>query len=486
MRPAGFAFVVGCLLSLLPWPARAQVVGEPPSPSGAVAARRACEIALDSERDGKGAKIDSRASCHRALMLGGQSEDMRNEAASMLAARRNVTLDDLAISTLLADAIIRKDPTEPWGYLARCDVARRIGSADVLETCLRDLRRIAPQHPATLKELARPALPVSPWLWATRALLALVIVGTLVHAARRRLARRGPARSGLAVAVVAIVLAVAASWAVAAPARAGGHVGPDGDLSRFKIDDANPESSVPGDEQRAKGPLQFGYFIQDLTVRAEAAAKKGDHAAAARYYAALAKAAPDVALPTRRLCVELQAAGNVGDAIKACRSALTRGGSVVGDFTRFVSLVLTQPDPLPAGEKDELAAVLKHLESNASVGAQLPMLRCEVALRFRDTTTLEACTNELGRVAPNDPKTISFQWAVALDHHDSDAAARFIDRAKGLGMAKEGVATMERATSDMHRRRVGRLVLLFAGVVALMFAVVRALRRLAARRRVTA
>ena len=74
-------------------------------------------------------KASSRLPCHSALLYGAQSEDLRNEVASLLAPARNVSLDDLAAASMLADAALRKDASQPWGYLARCDIARRIGSA---------------------------------------------------------------------------------------------------------------------------------------------------------------------------------------------------------------------------------------------------------------------------------------------------------------------------------------------------------------------
>jgi hypothetical protein len=466
-RPIAAAVAGVCLALVRPAVAAA--------PRDAVAARGACEAALVLEA--RGQKIDSREPCHSALLLGGQSEDMRNEAASMLAAYRTATLDDLAVASLLADGAVRKDPTEPWGYLARCDIARRIGSADVLKSCLRDLRRLAPNHPETLRALAAPAARLSAWIWMVRTLLALGLLGTLVHVASQALRRsRRARRSTVVKPVVAFVLVL---WSLVG----GGGIraalaeqearGPQGDLSSFKIDDANPEASVPSVEARNKGPLQFGYFIQDLTARAETATTKGDHAAAARYYRALAKAAPDVAIAPRKLCASLQAAGDLSGAVKACRTALTRGGSTAGDFTRFVSLVVAQSGPLPRGEKEELDAVLRHLDGKAALGAALPMLRCEVALRFHDTPALEACTADLARLAPNDTKTVSYQWALAIDRRDREGALRLIDRARGLGVPEEGVITMQRATRDMNRRRLGRFVGFGLAAIVLVWLVLR-------------
>jgi hypothetical protein len=118
-------------------------------------------------------------------------------------------------------------------------------------------------------------------------------------------------------------------------------------LSDLKIDDADPEASVPGPEEAAREPLQYGYLLQDLAGKGEAASKRGNHAAAARYYAALAKAAPTVAFPPRQMCVELEAAGDIPKAIQACRSAVARLGSTAGDYSHFVSLVVNSKGPLP-------------------------------------------------------------------------------------------------------------------------------------------
>src|SRR4051812_45708366 len=67
-----------------------------------------------------------------------------------------------------------------------------------------------------------------------------------------------------------------------------------GDLSAIgAIDEEHPERSVPTPEQALKNPLEMGYLVMDLVARAEAASQRGDHAAAVRYYAAIAKAVPE-------------------------------------------------------------------------------------------------------------------------------------------------------------------------------------------------
>ncbi len=448
-----------------------------PGRSVALTSREACEAALALEEAGK-PTTSSQGPCHTALRTAGQPEDLRNEVASMMSPAVHPSLDDVAVGTLMADAAVRKDTRQPWGYIARCDIARRMGNADTLKGCLDDLRRVAPQHPATKWALAVSTERASFWIWALRVILLVVVAGTVVHAAVGTLRRRRGTAAPLAAA--ALLGAFVLSGLGGGPARASGL--PKDHLSDFAIDDANPEASVPDPEVQVKKPLEFGYFIQDLGAKAEKAVKAGDHAAAARYYGALAKAAPTVAYGPRKMCDELEAAGDLAQAIKACRTTLTRTGAMAGDFTHFVSLVLASKGPLIPEERSELEAVIAHLQHEAQLGALPTMLRCEVDLRFQDFAALEACTAELGKRAPQDPKTISLQWAVALHKNDRGEALALIDRARSVGMKGDGLARMERATRVMTMRRAAFFATLLAALLGVAFAAVR-LRREAARRR---
>ena len=258
---------------------------------------------------------------------------------------------------------------------------------------------------------------------------------------------------------------------------------PKEDLSHFKVDDADPEASVPTVEEQSKQPLEFGYFLQDLAARAERAGKAKDHAAEARYYRALTKAAPASAVGPRRLCDALEASGDLTNAIIACRTTLTRDGTQAGDYIHFVKLVLRTTTPLVPGERKELDAVIAHLAHEADLGALPTMLSCDVALRFNDRPALESCTAESARKAPKDPKTISLQWALAVQNHDRGAALGLIDRAREVGMSPDGLAMMERATRAMTLHRLGRMAAV-AAIVALGGALLLAgLRRAAANRR---
>ena len=335
--------------------------------------RGACKAALALESTGEKA-AGSRGPCHLALRLGGAPEDERNEVASLMSPAATPSLDDLAVSALLVDAAERQAVDQPWAYLARCDIARRMGSADTLAACLADLQRVAPHHPETMRALAQRATGTSRTIWLARALLLLGLLATVVHAASR--ARR-PGRRRERVAAPTLASAIVACLvqsSVGTGAARASQANPKEHLSHFAVDDADPEASVPSLEEQHSQPLEFGYFLQDLAAKAERATKAGDHPAEARYYRALATAAPNSAFAPRRLCGALEAAGDLANAVVACRTALTRDGSTSGDYIHFVKVVLKTTTPLPPGERQELDAVIAHLAHETDLGALPTML----------------------------------------------------------------------------------------------------------------
>ena len=476
------ALLVICSFGLMGW-RKASATDAHTNLDDLASLRDACVASLALEMGGS-RPATSREPCHRALRLGGTPEDERNEVASLMSPAATPSLDDLAISALLVDAAERQAVDQPWGYLARCDIARRMGSADTLAACLADLQRVAPHHPATMRALAQGAGGSSRGIWIARALLLIGLLGTALHAAYH--ARRADRRGGrIAATTLAGMLAIACllqSPLGGGVARAAQAVARE-QLSHFAIDNADPEASIPTLEAQRNQPLEFGYFLQDLAAKAERAAKAGDHAAEARYDRALTGAAPATAFGPRQLCGALEAAGDLANAIVACRTTLTRDGATSGDYIRFVKLVLTTNTPLLPGERQELDAVIAHLAHETQLGALPTMLSCDVALRFNDRPALEACTAELARRAPEDPKTVSLQWALALQNQDRGAALGLIDRARARGMSPDGLATMEKATRAMTLRRLGRLAAV-AAIAALAAALLLVgLRRVATNRR---
>jgi hypothetical protein len=473
---AGAAFARGDLAAAAVLYGRARGA----APKDVAPARGACRVALRQRRE-----AEARVFCQRAFMLGGIPEDLRNVVAATMGVATPPATTELVSASLLADAAVRQAPAEPWGYLARCDIARRLGRRDALHACMADLQRVAPQHAATRQLFATVSQRAPLWAWLGRFALLVALAATLGHAVLRRLRARG--RRGGAVSMGAAAAAVAALAAVAlgsAAARAEPQPGSDR-LSNYPIDERHPEASIPSPAEQSKNPLEFGYLLQDMLAKAAEAAQSRDWRAAARYYDALIKAVPGRSYAYGKACEAYQALDERDKALVRCREALVHEGVTINDFSHYVTLVLAQKQPLNDGQRKELGVVVDHLARQpeaASVAAH--RLRCDVAVRLRDVPALEQCTKALAAATPaTDPLTISFQWALAVEKNDHAQAWRLIDRARRAGMKKDGVARMEQMTARSVRGRSLRLAFLALGATILCALAAVGMRRLAASRR---
>jgi tetratricopeptide (TPR) repeat protein len=245
----------------------------------------------------------------------------------------------------------------------------------------------------------------------------------------------------------------------------------DGQLSRkFRIDEDSPEASVPSLEEANKNPLETGYLLQDLIVRGEAAKAQKDFAAMIRYYRAVARAVPERSKGWGKLCEAYQLSNDRDKALGACRYAVERDGSELQDFVRFVELTLQQPGPLAEAQRQEMGKVLAHLQTAGADGLVLEHLRCEVAVKTADLPLLETCTRGLARLAPDDPKTIVFQWNLAMQRRRGTEAERLLERAKDFGVPKDNVALMVEVTERLTGRGSRQRLLWSAAAAALALA----------------
>ncbi|HEX3697654.1 MAG TPA: hypothetical protein VH374_19940 [Polyangia bacterium] len=216
---------------------------------------------------------------------------------------------------------------------------------------------------------------------------------------------------------------------------------------QFALNEADPVSSVPSEENRNAHPLQFGYFLQDLLDHGQVAVKAGNTTAALRYYQAVSKAVPDRAVGFSRLGQLLEKTNQPAAAIVACRTAIGLLGVTVDDYTRFVRLVVGAPGALAPHDAVDVKAVIAHLRAQSEVNKTLPdELQCELATRQGDTASLETCTAALAAAAPNDARTISYQWALAIQKGDSGEARQIIRKAIDSGMAPGAVKLMTEQT----------------------------------------
>jgi tetratricopeptide (TPR) repeat protein len=407
------------------------------APRSPLPARGICRLTLAL---GIGTSEERRAAgeaCTRALFLGGTPEDIRDKVAALIDGEPLPTMDDLVAASLAADGASRTGPGQPWGPAARGDLALRLGDRGLLDAAIAELQRIAPDHPETRRLSALVAALPPRWAWVGRLAVMLLFALTIAHAVRVRLRRHRRVALTVVTALAAILVARSATAAVV-------------------IDDAHPERSVPTPAQQISDPLRFADLLMDLGARAEAATARGDHAAAARYYAALAKAVPERSYAFGKLCDALEASGKRLEAIAACGAALSRQGAIAGDFTHFVKLLLAKDGPLTSAERKQADAAAVALEREPRAELIAARVRCNVATHEHELQALEACTAKLVADAPSDPSTIGFQWALALERNDRAGADVLAARAVAAGLDDGTVARLRRATTGTRALRAAR------------------------------
>ena len=421
------------------------------APRSPIPPRGICRLALALGMKTSEQRRAAVEACHQALLLGGTPEDIGNKVSSLIDGDPLPTMEDLVSASVAAEGAVRVGPTQPWGAAARGDLALRLRDRALLDAAVAELRQIAPDHPATRRLMALAAPSPGRWVWAARLAVVFLFIFTFVHALRGRLPRwrrAGPAGpAGLSVlAVVTLLLVVSPAGAVEVPA-------PEGAAS---IDDAHPELSVPSPAQQMQDPLGFANVLMELGARADAATTRRDFAAAARYYAALAKAVPERSYALSKECQALEAAGRHAEAIDACGRALSRQGTTAGDFTQFVRLLLAKSAPLTPKERQQAEAAIAALDREPRAALIAARVRCNVATHEHDLAALEACTGKLVAAAPSDPSTLGFEWALALEKNDQAGAEHLASRAVAAGLDPATVARLRRATTGTRAVRVAR------------------------------
>ena len=250
----------------------------------------------------------------------------------------------------------------------------------------------------------------------------------------------------------------------------GAHTLPGQLSSKFAIDPRDPEANIPSIKDRNDNPLEFGYFLQDLIERAEQARKLNDLPGVIRYYRAVAKAVPDRAKAWSKLCEAYEDAKDRDRAIRACKYAIDRPAVELQDYVRYVHLILASEGQLTPSDRSELTAVLAHLEKQRSLDLVVNQLRCEMGVKLKDVPLLETCTKELARLAPDDPRTVVFEWSLAMHKGQRTEAERLIGRARKSGVVLENVNRMQELTSSLggFPRRPLLLVVAAAVLIGLL------------------
>lgn len=445
-----------------------QVVEE--APELALPHRRLCQAASEL-----GKRDTALAQCQAALEIKATAPGFRASVRALTSAPARP--EELVLATQLAAAAKRRMSDQPWSLAATADIAERIGDEKMLNETVTELERIAPGHYETRR--ARSALDgfrLPRWAWGAWLALGAAVLAALVHAARSAFVRSSARKAALTVpaTLIALCLLLRAdpSFAEEAPVEP-----PPGGLSKWPVNDSDPNKSLPTAEQRDRNPLEFGYHMMDLADKADIARRKGDFAAVGRYYEAMSVAVPDRAIGYRKACEGYEKAGNLEKAIQMCRGALGAEGLTVDDYQHFAKLLLAKPGALSATDIEDLTQIAVHLKAEQGAMAAGVDLQCELAQRLDDVKRLEDCVTVATRETPNDPRLLVYQWGLAMKKEDYRRAEALIAAARQKALKPAGIEMMERATREQNAlgRRVARTLQRNALPIGLGAAIVGAL-----------
>jgi len=439
--------------------------------------------------------LQGRLGCKAAIKSKDRARAIEVCKASLKANTAPEEMTDLVHAYMLGDgplspqdlyeAVILSRGAGRWGdyysAIARCHLAKRLGDEAMIDTCTETLKERYLKHADAQETLAEVKADM-PWSIAAAWLVLVAgLLGTAAHWTLRRIKARSSAVSAIVAAVVLLCLPSSHS----ARAQEGKPI--DIDIpNRFPIDDQNPSSNIPTEAQRNQYPMDFGYFLQENLDRAERATKGNRHADAAKYFYAVAAAVPDVAIGFTKLCESLEKAGQIKEAIVACKGALSRSGSKVSDHARLAQLIFSQPDPLPQAQIDDIVASVAHLkkEGDTTKDNQIKAvgfdLECDVAKRTKNKKLLAECAAGLATLNPNTARAISLQWAVAVNNNDKPAAERWVALASQQKLSADVIDMMKQGTASLKppwRRALADWRVLMMGVVTVGLILAVAFRR---------
>lgn len=433
--------------------------------------RRECQMLM-----GLGRREEARSACGQALQDSRTLTNMAATARSLVIGTTPPTFLDLAQGLELLTRARELAPQSPQLTAAMCDIAESIGDGIMLQHCADELEHIAPDYGPTrrVRRVLDRLCPPSRF-WAGWLAIAGAVVITSADAIRRWVRGRSVVRAALG------ALVVLAWLALSAPARAEGRW-----LSeKFKINDQDPESSVPSADELKGDPLQAGYLLQDLVSKAEIASKKGDHAAAVKFYAAVLKLVPNRAIGASKMCDEFEAMDNLAQATNACGLALGLDGVTTKEFVHFVHLVMRKPGPLSTNEGLALKNVVDHVKQDPNGLMLGNELECQVAIRMSDLARLSECSSALAGIAPNDSTTLMYQWDLAVRQRQFKLADQLLERAQAAGLKGDDLARMQKVTSEAHLRNTWTFALTTLGALILLGSLVYGLVAILSRRRAT-
>jgi hypothetical protein len=260
----------------------------------------------------------------------------------------------------------------------------------------------------------------------------------------------------------------------------------EGDLSSmFPVNDIDPKTSIPTDAQREANPIEFGYWLQDMIVRAEKGVETKDWNAAVKYYEPLGIALPHNPTSFRKLC---QAYGELRTLEKAeanCWAVLQREGIRAYDHYNYLDLALQLVGASVPGVKERRTQMIEQslerlrdlavktaevkkakeferrdkladeqleridaveqrtaLNTEPSLALQTELYTCQLGVQLADASRLQGCVENLRRVKA-EPKIIAmFDWAWRTAANDAVGQKAALQQAKKHGLPEAALEAM--------------------------------------------
>jgi len=215
---------------------------------------------------------------------------------------------------------------------------------------------------------------------------------------------------------------------------------PKSDTKGF-VDDVNPEANVPV-KLKQQNPLQFGYYLMELSGKADEALKEKRYEDAAKYFRAVVIAVPDEAIGFAKLCEAYEALGKLDLAERECREALSLHGATVEHAVRYVRVIRTARPQVGPTDREKIDEVVQHLRKEPGTELVIAQIECELGAQLEDVGRLERCMAVLNARVPNEPATLSYAWALAVAKGNFSDAEAVTLRAEKLGLPSQAIETM--------------------------------------------
>ncbi len=187
--------------------------------------------------------------------------------------------------------------------------------------------------------------------------------------------------------------------------------------------------------------------MADIFEQANMARERADHRTAEMLYEQVFVNVPTFVHAERRRCGELLELGRRGEALTACRDAVSKEESALNMAALASALLRRIPGAEPNdNETDEAVRLLDRAQGLEPDNAQVAMTQCQAAVQRKNLGELRDCSTRLQRIAPNEPVAAYSSWLVAMEDGRFDDAEGYVEQARRNGMEASAVAHLAEET----------------------------------------